>query len=131
MLSHTSLTLSSSFPTYSFVLFQSRENVSEYDIVKVLCAQSLWLLVLDSSAYTDADDENQSEEASSMILRVPRNVPLLYRPYTDDSEVDWEDRGSSNSSELLGIDVAQGVLHVILNVMLCVMLCVINYKWSH
>lgn len=81
----------------------------------MLCAQSLWLLVLDSSAYADADDKNHSEEASSMIRKVPRNVPLLYRPYTDDSEVDWEDRGSSNSSELLGIDVAQGMTYVTYN----------------
>ena len=89
----------------------------------MLCAQSLWLLVLDSSAYADTDDKNYSEEASSMMRKLPRNVPLLYRPYTDDNEVDWEDRGSSNSSELLGIDAALG--------MLCVMLCITRYKESH
>lgn len=70
----------------------------------------MWLLVLDSSAYADTLDMNHSEEASSMTRKVPRNVPLLYRPYTDDSDVDWEDRGSSNSSELLGSDVALGKL---------------------
>lgn len=73
--------------------------MSEYDIVKVLCAQSLWILVLDSSAYADADKN------------IPRNVPLRYRPYSDVSEVDWVDFEPSNSTELIGTNAVPGILN--------------------
>ena len=91
-----------------FSLFQPSEYVSECDIVKVLCAQSLWLLVLDSSVYTDAEG-NKSERASSLAWNVPRNVPLLYRHYNYDIEVNREDLGSSNSTELFGVEIAPGM----------------------
>ena len=82
--------------------------MSEYDIVKVLCAQSLWILVLDSSAYVDADNYN-SKEHSSLAKNIPRNVPLRYRPYSDVSEVDWEDLAPSDSTELIGINAVPGL----------------------
>lgn len=84
--------------------------MSEYDIVKVLCAQSLWILVLDSNAYADADNHN-SKENSSLARNIPRNVPLRYRPYSDVSEIDWEDLEPSNSTELDGIKAVPGMLH--------------------
>ena len=84
--------------------------MSEYDIVKVLCAQSLWILVLDSSAYADAENYN-SKESASLARNVTRNVPLRYRPYSDVSESDWEDLEPSNSTDSDGIKAVPGILH--------------------